>query len=49
MEMVYYIQYILEPKLPSPPNDLFSINFPLIKSIDFTICQSSGKDLLYIE
>ena len=27
----------------------FCINFPLIKSLDFTIHQSSEKDMSYIE
>lgn len=50
IRIVYHIQYILEPKFLFFPDIMyFCINFPLIKSLDFTIHQSSEKDMLYIE
>lgn len=50
IRIVYNIQYILEPKFPFFPNTMhFYINFPLIKSLDFTIHQSSEKNMSYIE
>ena len=50
IRIVYRIQYILEPKFLFFPNIMrFCINFPLIKSLDFTIHQSSEKDMSYIE